>query len=665
MDGSPNPMKKPQKAIIALTVIGAIMGSVLIGLKNSVSPKLLSSVASETRSPDQTDGHGESTRAPGGETGKSLLSLASEAIRKKSDSPTSSHPVEKAVANGSILDSRLEKAKEENRWMRVRLVRTGVQPRLVRVVELWQIDPATSQATSVSREMFLADQLIVKAVPGVNERILQNRLQSAGMVVDAMITDRTYTVRLAKADLDAVPEALQFLSAHPGIAEAAEPDGVGFGSGTPNDSQFSSQWGLHNTGQSGGAVDADVDGPEFWDIMESAPGIVIAVLDSGLNFTHPDLQNIAWINPGEIANDGIDNDANGRIDDVNGWDFVNSDKNPTDDHGHGSNVTGIIAANRNNGQGIAGMLGGVRILVCKILNSNNSGLTSDLIAATTYARQRGVPVMNLSLQNYPHSSALNTEFTACQTAGIVLCICAGNQGVNNDTSPNYPSSYTQSNIISVGNHDRTDLRWSGSFNPSNFGLVSVDLFAPGRNILSPILGTSYSNYTGTSQATPFVTAVCGAIKHANPEWKAAQIKNSILSSVVTKSSYSGVCVTGGRLNAVSAVSHAFRQLPLQDTDSDRFSNLFEYLAGSRMDEKSSRPSVFHNTDGGLLRIGVPRVLRPDAHFRIETSMDLISWETTGITDFSSPETLLGGIPIAGEGAGFLRIGAIPVPQVPP
>lgn len=658
-------MKKSQKAIIALTFIGAIIGSALVGLKKPEVPESVSSIEYETGTIGQAGAHGDAAGRPAGETGKSLLSLASEAIRKSSDSPTSSHPVERAVANGSILDSRLENTKEENRWMRVRLVRTDVQPRLVRVVELWQVDPATSQATSVSREMFLADQLIVKAAPGVNESALQSRLESSGMVVDAMITDRTYTVRLGKADLDAVPEALQFLSARPELAEAAEPDGVGFGSGTPNDSRFSEQWGLHNTGQLSGAVDADVDGPEFWDIMESAPGIVIAVLDSGLNFTHPDLQNIAWINPGEVANDGADNDASGRIDDVNGWDFVNNDKNPADDHGHGSNVTGIIAANRNNGQGIAGMLGGVRILVCKILNSSNSGSTSNLIAATTYARQRGVPVMNLSLQNYPYNATLNSEFTACQNAGIVLCICAGNQGVNNDTTPNYPSSHTQSNIISVGNHDRTDNRWSGSFNPSNYGLVSVDLFAPGRDILAPILGSSYSSYTGTSQATPFVTAVCGAIKHANPAWTAAQIKNSILSSVVTRSSYGGICATGGRLNAVTAVSHAFRQLPLQDADGDRFSNLFEYMAGTRMDDKSSCPSVFHNTDGGFLRIGVPRVLRPDAHLRIETSMDLISWKTAGVTDFSSPEILLGGIPVAGGGAGFLRIGAIPVPQDPP
>jgi subtilisin family serine protease len=421
--------------------------------------------------------------------------------------------------------------------------------------------------------MFLADQLIVKTARGLSENVIAQRFEASGMKIEAVLGERLVAVRLPDPGLDAVPSALAFLAAHPELAESAEPDGVGFGGGTPNDPSFSQQWGFHNTGLLGGTVDADVDAPEFWDIVDSTPGIVVAVLDSGLNYTHPDLQGIAWINPGEIAGDGIDNDSSGRIDDINGWDFVNSDNDPTDDHGHGSNVTGIIAANRGNATGIAGMLKGVRILACKILNSSNSGTTSNLIAGVTYARQRGVPVMNLSLQSYPFSSTLNTEFTACQTAGILLSICAGNQGTDNDTTPNYPSSYTHPNIISVGNHDRTDVRWSGSFNPSNFGATSVDLFAPGRDILSPILGTSYSNYTGTSQAAPFVTAVCAAIKYANPTWGATQIKSSVISSVVNVASYSGICVTGGRLNAVNAVSSAFRLLPNQDADGDRFSEL--------------------------------------------------------------------------------------------
>ncbi len=612
--------------------------------------------AGQPVTPDNT---GTLSRVPGKAQSGTPTFAASGLAAIPRDDPASQNPVERAVALGRILATRLEPAASANQWLRTRLVQTSVQPRPVRVVELWLMDPAAPAATCLRREMFLADQLIVRAPLAAEELPLRQRFAAAGLLLSERLAEGLFTVRLTKAELDAVPAALQFLAAHPELASSAEADGVGFGGGTPNDPRFSEQWGLHNTGQLSGTVDADLNGPEFWDILDSTPGLVIAVLDSGLNFTHPDLQNIAWANPGEISGDGIDNDLSGKIDDLTGWDFVNNDNNPTDDHGHGSNVSGIIAANRNNGVGVAGLLSGVQILTCKILNASNSGLTSNLIAATTYARQRGVSLMNLSLQNYPFSTALNTEFTACQAAGILLSICAGNQGVNNDLTPNYPSSYSHPNIIAVGNHDRTDARWSGTFNPSNYGLVSVDLFAPGRDILSPILGTAYSSYTGTSQATPYVTAICGALKYANPTWTAVEIKASVLSSVVTKAGYNGLCVTGGRAHAVNSVAHAFRQLPNQDTDGDQFSNLFEYLAGTRIDSTAQRPAFVSDIQDGFLRLRLPRVARPDAHFVIETSTDLLGWTSVGVTDFSTPDTLLGGVALAGTTRVFLRIRAVP------
>lgn len=370
---------------------------------------------------------------------------------------------------------------------------------------------------------------------------------------------------------------------------------------------------------------------------------------------------MTWTNPGEIAGDGIDNDGSGRIDDVMGWDFVNSDNNPTDDNGHGSNVSGIITANRNNSTGVAGMISGVRIMVCKILNSSNSGTTSNLIAATTYARLRGAPIMNMSLQNYPFSSSLNTEFTACETAGILLSICAGNQGANNDATPNYPSCYTQTNIIAVGNHDRTDVRWSGAFNPSNYGAASVDIFAPGREIYAPILGTSYSLYTGTSQAAPYVTAVAAAIKYLNPSWTASSIKNSILSSVVARSAYSGICTTGGRLNAVTAFSHAVRQLPAGDADKDGAPNLLEYVAGTRMDTPSSAPQISSSVLTGYFRSGLNFTPRPDASLEVQRSNDLINWQAAGVSNYDSGNRVEGGIPINGTLGQFLRIRVIASP----
>jgi subtilisin family serine protease len=512
-----------------------------------------------------------------------------------------------------------------------------------------------------SRDMFLADQLIVGFAASVDRVEVGQLLAGGGITLGRQISGELFTVRLASAALDAVPQAIGFLSRYPGVVLTAAPDGVGFGAGIPSDSSFGSQWGHHNTGQSGGTVDADVDAPEFWDIISDTPGIVVAVLDSGLNLNHPDLQNLSWGNPAEVAGDGIDNDANGKVDDIAGWDFVDHDNYPDDDHGHGSNVTGILAATRNNATGIAGMIGGVRILVCKILNSQNSGLTSDLIAAVAYSRQFGVPVMNLSLQNYPLEVGLNSEFNACQSAGILLSICAGNQGVNNDTTPNYPSCYPHPNIIAVGNHDRTDVRWSGSFGPSNYGVTTVDLFAPGREILAPVLGSGYSSYTGTSQATPYVTAVCAAIKYTNPSWTAEQIKASVLASVVTRPAFSGVCTSGGRLNAANGMGHALRQLPNRDSDGDGNANLLEYLAGTRVDASGSKPVLVREVAGGYLKLGMSRVPRADAALELQVSDDLKTWTTLGITDFSSSGQLLGGIPLSSSGPRFLRVHGKPSP----
>lgn len=588
------------------------------------------------------------------------------ALRALRDDPQSSHPVEQAIARGQVLATRWRESVRSGEWQRERLILSDVQPgRVLRAVERWQKrDGAEPQ--NLVRDLYLADQLIVNLTPSSRDADAAELLGSLGAQLVGRIGPGSLVVRLPAATLDATNDGLAALARRTDLVRSAEADGVGFGGGVPNDPLFSSQWGWHNTGQTSGTVtgtvDADVDAPEFWDLAGDATGVVIAVLDSGLNFTHADLNGVAWSNPGEIAGDGVDNDGSGKVDDVLGWDFVNNDNNPADDHGHGTNVTGIMVALRNNGVGTAGLISGAKILTCKILNASNSGLTSNLIAATTYARLRGARIMNLSLQNYPLSTTLDTEFTACQNAGILLSICAGNQGVNNDTTPNYPSSYPHACIIAVGNHDRTDQRWSGTSGPSNYGATSVDLFAPGREIVSTGLGTGYSTFTGTSQATPAVTAVCAALLALNPQWSAPDLKSAIFGSIYARPAYSGLCVTGGRLNAVSAFGYILRQRGTRDSDGDGYADLFEYLAGTQISSASSKPTLTTELVGNSLRLRGPRIPRKDAHFEVEASMDLVSWSTTGVVDESSPLEIIGRMQIPTDPPTiFLRLKAVDSP----
>lgn len=539
-------------------------------------------------------------------------------------------PLQRLIESGNTKSESIERDGTPRAYTRTRLVTTEGPHPYLRIVERWTTNPQQKSPSLRSREAFVANQLLVRLNGAANFDQLRALLHGTNLRLGKKITATLCTVESTTTTLDTLPQAIAFLTDHPEIVDTAEGDGYGFGGGDPDDSRFDEQWALKNTGQNGGTPGADVNASEFWETLENAPNVVIAVLDSGLNFHHPDLQNIAWVNPHETPQDNRDNDQNGWTDDINGWDFVNDDNDPSDDHGHGSNVTGIIAANRNNGTGVVGMLSSVQILSCKILNSENGGATSDLISGLRYARRQNASVMNLSLQNYPYSQIVDDEISLCQEQGIILSICGGNQGRDNDISPNYPSSYPHPNIISVANHDRHDQPWTGSFNPTNFGKERIDLFAPGRLILSPILNSSYSSYTGTSQAAPFVTSVAAAIKQINPEWGPSEIKSAILDTVTKQDSYQNLCLTSGRLNAAAALSLAILDADDRDSDNDGFSNRFELAAGTRIDQTHLFPKIVTQRFGDLLRTSVTSALRDDIQFTAEKSNDLQTWTTEDI-----------------------------------
>ncbi len=344
-----------------------------------------------------------------------------------------------------------------------------------------------------------------------------------------------------------VEEALQAYNGTAGILYA-EPDYiVTVDSTIPNDALFGELWGMHNTGQSGGTVDADIDAPEAWDISTGSSDIVVAVIDTGVDYTHPDLSANMWVNAGEIPGNGQDDDGNGYIDDVYGYDFYNNDGDPWDDNYHGTHCAGTIGAVGNNNQGVTGVCWNVRIMAVKFLNSAGSGWTSDAILSVEYSILMGANLSSNSWGGGGYSQGLKDAIDAAGAAGMLFVAAAGNDGSNNDTYPHYPSSYDSASLIAVMATDRYDNK--SSF--SNYGPVSVDLGAPGSNILSCKPGNQYQYLNGTSMATPHVAGACALLWSMNPAVSNLEIKNILIQTV--DPTLSGKCVSGGRLNLYNAI----------------------------------------------------------------------------------------------------------------
>ncbi len=410
----------------------------------------------------------------------------------------------------------------------------------------------------------VADRWIVQFQPGSIEGI-SSPAETAGLltadlvnfdVIGGLGMTGQVLIQTYGADATAVSN---WLAGDPDVAYY-EPDAVLEVQVMPNDPSFGTLWGLHNTGQSGGTVDVDIDAPEAWDITTGSSDVVIAVIDSGVDYTHVDLVANMWTNPGETPGDGEDNDGNGYIDDVYGWDWAYDDDDPMDGDGHGTHVSGTIGGVGDNATGVVGVNWTVKIMALKFLNDSGSGSTADAVSAVNYAtmmkRDYGVNIVatNNSWGGGGASSSMSAAIEASGDEGILFLAAAGNGGADeigddNDVTPYYPATYDLDNIISVASITRTDAR--SVF--SNYGAVSVDLAAPGSSIYSTLPGDSYGTYSGTSMATPHVSGVVGLMAALDPTASAGAIKSAIFSSVVPIPAMDGITATGGRLNAYAAL----------------------------------------------------------------------------------------------------------------
>ncbi|MFO1500370.1 MAG: S8 family peptidase [Verrucomicrobiota bacterium] len=297
-----------------------------------------------------------------------------------------------------------------------------------------------------------------------------------------------------------------------GLVEYAEPDYQVRIAKSPNDPayQFGSLWAWHNTGQSLGVDDADIDAPEGWDRRTDASSIIVAVIDTGIRTTHEDLKGNLWTNPGEIPGNGRDDDLDGFIDDLYGINAITRSGNPSDDHGHGTHVAGIIGAVGDNGRGVVGVAWRVKLMALKFLDAAGNGYESDAITCIDYARAHGAKVINCSWGGGGFSQALADAVQSAAAAGIVIVAAAGNGSSDNDVAPFYPASYGSGNVLAVA----ATTRWDDLASFSNFGQGSVAVGAPGVEIFSTSYygDSSYMPLSGTSMAAPVVSGILALMR---------------------------------------------------------------------------------------------------------------------------------------------------------
>ncbi|MBI3952234.1 MAG: S8 family serine peptidase [Acidobacteria bacterium] len=366
-----------------------------------------------------------------------------------------------------------------------------------------------------------------------------------------------------------VEQVVASLKMDPNV-EYAEPNYVYHISGlAPNDPYFNLLWGLNNTGQSGGAAGIDISALRAWEMTTGSSEVVVGIVDTGIDYLHEDLAANMWTNPGEIPDNKLDDDGNGFVDDVHGWNADDGNGDPMDDNDHGTHVAGTIGAAGNNNEGIVGINWNTKLMALKFLDAEGSGYVSGAIECIEYAvamKRRGVNirVLNASWGGEGNSDALRSAIEAAGEAGILFVAAAGNngdgsgeRGTDDDVAPIYPASYDLANIVSVAAVDRRGHL--AAF--SNYGAKTVDLAAPGVSIASTIPSDRYAYFSGTSMATPHVSGVAALLAAVKPQISTDELKNALLQGAVPLASLEKRTLTGGMLNAFNSLQLVSRKEP--------------------------------------------------------------------------------------------------------
>jgi subtilisin family serine protease/sugar lactone lactonase YvrE len=349
---------------------------------------------------------------------------------------------------------------------------------------------------------------------------------------------------------ETVEQAIARLGDDPRV-EYAEPNYLVRADRLPDDPRFAEQYALRNTGQGGGAAGADIDAARAWNITTGDPAVIIGVIDSGIDQAHPDLRDNLFVNAGEIPANGLDDDGNGFVDDVTGWDFANGDNDPFDDAFHGTHVSGIAAAAGDNGRGVTGVAWRARLLPVKFLAADGTGFSADAIRSVEYATLMGARVLNNSWGGGAFSNAMFDTIAAAGTNGVLFVAAAGNDTENIDVKPHYPASYDLPNVVAVAATDDQDR--IGVF--SSYGAKTVLLGAPGVSILSTVPGGGYAIFSGTSMAAPMVSGAAALLLSAEPGRTIPEIRARLVAAVRPVPAMQGRTIANGRLDLFRVLAH--------------------------------------------------------------------------------------------------------------
>lgn len=353
-------------------------------------------------------------------------------------------------------------------------------------------------------------------------------------------------------------QVIKSLSQNP-LVDIVEPNFIYRINRVPNDPMYNQLWGMKNIGQEdsqrrAGVVGVDVGAEQAWDITTGSKDVLVAVIDTGIDYTHSDLKNNLWTNQAELEGQaGVDDDNNGIVDDIYGANFVDANKptgNPMDDHGHGSHCSGTIGGSGNDGKGIVGVAWNVRIMGVKFLSASGSGSLEGALKGIDYATSKGAKIMSNSWGGGGYSETLKQAIERSNAAGALFVAAAGNESNNNDANPAYPASYDVPNILSVAAIDNRGQL--ASF--SNYGRTKVHVGAPGVNIVSSILKGAYDSWSGTSMATPHVSGLAVLLASNEPALTNLQMKERIISTSRPLASLRGKA-KGGLVNGYAMLTN--------------------------------------------------------------------------------------------------------------